>query len=214
MLKGTTLEAVYYSFLRRYLVPCCLFFKLKANHLSFLGLFSGLGAGIAFVYSPFWGGVLTLLAGFLDSLDGVLARELKQEKRQGAFLDSILDRYGECFILMGIWAYFFKRGGATPLITLTLFLVLFGSLMVSYTKARAEGLNVSCLVGLFQRGERIIVVAVAGMVNSLLNSTVQAGEAAIIGQDAVLIVSLILLAVGTNLTALWRILHVWSKLRP
>ena len=214
MLKGTTLEAVYYRFLRRYLVPCCVLLKLKANHLSFLGLLFGLGAGIAFVFSPFWGGVLTLLAGFLDTLDGVLARELKQARRQGAFLDSVLDRYGECFILVGIWAYFLRKGGATPLITLTLFLVLFGSLMVSYTKARAEGLNVSCLVGLFQRGERIIVVGVAGMVNSWVNITAQGNEAALIGQDAVLIVALILLAVGTNLTALWRILHVLNKLCP
>ncbi len=213
MLKGTALEAAYYRFLNRYLVPCCVFLRLRANHLSFLGLLFGLGAGIAFVFTPFWGGLLILLAGFLDTLDGALARELNQVRRQGAFLDSVLDRYGECFIVVGIWAYFFRQGGATPLITLTLFLVLFGSFMVSYTKARAEGLSVPCLVGFFQRGERIIILGVSGILNSLLNATARANGAALIGQDAVLVVALIFLAVGSNFTALWRIFHVLNKLR-
>ena len=214
MLKGSALEAAYYRFLGRYLVPCCVFLRLKANHLSLFSLFSGLGAGIAFVFSPLWGGLLTILSGLFDTLDGALARELNQAKRQGAFLDSVLDRYSEYFVLIGIWAYFVRKGSATPLITLTIFLVLFGSLMVSYTRARAEGLDVSCLVGLFQRGERTISIGVAGMVNSLVNFTARANEAAVLGQDAVLIVALILLAVGTNLTALWRMVHVLNKMRP
>ena len=213
MLKGSALEAVYYRFLGRYLVPCCIFLRLKANHLSLLSLLSGLGAGIAFVFSPLWGGLLTILSGLFDSLDGALARELNQAKRQGAFLDSVLDRYSEYFVLIGIWAYFVRKGSATPLITLTIFLVLFGSFMVSYTRARAEGLDVSCLVGLFQRGERTIAIGVAGMVNSLVNFTARVNEAAVLGQDAVLIVALILLAVGTNLTALWRMVHVLNKMR-
>ena len=213
MLKGTALEAAYYRLLNRYLVPCCLFLKLKANHLSFLGLLFGLGAGIVFMFSPFWGGLLTLFSGFLDTLDGALARELNLEKRQGAFLDSVLDRYGECFILVGIWTYFLRKSGATPLITLTLFFVLFGSFMVSYTKARAEGLQVSCFVGLFQRGERIITIGMAGLVNSLVNFTARASGTALAGQDYVLVAALIFLAAGTNLTALWRIIHVLNKLR-
>jgi CDP-diacylglycerol--glycerol-3-phosphate 3-phosphatidyltransferase len=85
--------------------------------------------------------------------------------------------------------------------------------MVSYTKARAEGLMVSCLVGLFQRGERIIAIGVAGMVNSLINFTARSNEAALLGQDAVLIVGVIFLAVGTNLTALWRLFHTLNKLK-
>lgn len=213
MLKGSIVEATYYRFLGRYLVPCCVFLRLKADHLSFLSLLSGLGAGFAFVFSPFWGGLLTLLTGLLDTLDGAVARELKQERKQGAFLDSVLDRYAEFFILVGIWAYFVRKGTGTPLITITVLLVLFGSLMVSYTKARAESLSVSCLVGLFQRAERIIAIGVAGMVNSLINFTARASEAPLLGQDAVLIVAVIFLAVGTNLTALWRLFHVLNKFR-
>jgi CDP-diacylglycerol--glycerol-3-phosphate 3-phosphatidyltransferase len=213
MLKGSALEAVFYRFLSRYFVPCCVFFRLKANHVSLISLLCGLAAGISFIFSPFWGGLLTLITGFLDTLDGALARELKQEKKRGAFLDSVLDRYAEFFILLGLWAYFLRKGHATPLITITVFLVLFGSVMVSYTKARAEGLLISCFVGLFQRAERIIAIGVAGMVNSLINFTARANEAALVGQDAVLIVTIIFLAVGTNLTALWRLFHVLNKLR-
>ena len=213
MLKGSALEAAYYRFLGRYLVPCCVLLRLKPNHLSLLGMLSGLVAGITFVFSPFWGGMLTIFSGLLDTLDGALARELSQTAKRGAFLDSVLDRYGECWILIGIWAYFERKGSTTPLITMTVFFVLFGSIMVSYVKARAEGLNVSCRVGLFQRGERIISIGLAGMVNSLVNFTARANEAALLGQDAVLIVSLILLAVGTNLTALWRLYHVLNKMR-
>ena len=156
MLKGSVLETVYYRFLGKYLVPCCIFLRLKPDHLSFICLLFGLGAGITFVYSPFWGGTLTLFTGLLDTLDGALARQLKQTKKRGAFLDSVVDRYTESCIFLGIWAYFQRLGHATPLVTVTTFLILFGALMVSYTRARAESLNVSCVVGLFQRGERII----------------------------------------------------------
>jgi CDP-diacylglycerol--glycerol-3-phosphate 3-phosphatidyltransferase len=213
MLKGSALETVYYRFLGKYLVPCCIYLHLKPNHLSILGLFSGLGTGVAFVFSPFWGGALTLLTGLLDTMDGALARELDQAEKRGAFLDSVLDRYTELCILLGIWGYFQRLGSATPLITLTVFFMLFGSLMVSYTRARAEGLQVPCIVGLFQRGERIISLGAAGMVNSLVNFTARANEAALLGQDAVLIVALILLAVGANLTAIWRFSHVLNRLR-
>ena len=214
MLKGSALEAAFYRFLGRYVVPGCLFLGLKPNHLSLLGMLSALVAGITFIFSPFFGGVVTIFSGLLDTLDGALARELNQAKKQGAFLDSVLDRYSECWILIGIWAYFQRKGSATPLITLTIFFVLFGSMMVSYIKARAEGLDLSCLVGLFQRGERMISIGLAGMVNAFVNFTAQANEAALIGQDVVLIVALILLAVGTNLTAIWRFCHVLNKLRP
>ncbi|MBW1980328.1 MAG: CDP-alcohol phosphatidyltransferase family protein [Deltaproteobacteria bacterium] len=213
MLKGSTLETVYYRFLGKYLVPCCVFLRLKPNHVTIFGALSGLAAGICFVFSPLWGGALTLLTGLLDTLDGALARQLGQEERRGAFMDSVLDRYTELCILGGIWAYFYRVGGATPLMTVTIVLVLFGSLMVSYTRARAEALRVSCMVGLFQRGERIIAIGVTGMVNSIVNLTARANEAAVLGQDAVLIVVLILLAVGTNLTALWRFFHVCNQLR-
>jgi len=83
---------------------------------------------------------------------------------------------------------------------------------VSYTRARAEGLGVHCLVGMFQRGERIVLLGLAGLANAFVNlfSGVPNGQWL---QDSVLVVVLLILAAGTNLTALWRFLHVLNSLR-
>ena len=93
-----------------------------------------------FAFHTLWGGVLTLLTGLLDTLDGTLARTLGEAEKYGAFLDSVLDRYAELVIYLGIWCYFHQQGRATALLSLIILLILFGSLMVSYARARAEGL--------------------------------------------------------------------------
>lgn len=212
MLKGTPIEAGYYSFLERRLVPGLIHLNLKPNHVSLLGLLSSLLAGVFFAFYPFAGGFLTLLTGLLDTLDGSLARALGQSKKFGAFLDSILDRYTELIIYLGIWCYFYRQEARTPFFSLTILLILFGSLMVSYTRARAEGLGERCLVGLFQRGERIILVGLAGMLNPFVNRLMETPKDGFL-QDIVLVITLVVLAIGTNLTALWRFLHVLNNLR-
>ncbi len=212
MLKGTALETEYYSFLNRRLIPLLIQLKLRPNHVSFLGLLSSVMAGVSFIYYPFFGGVFTLLTGLFDTLDGGLARALGQNRKFGAFLDSVLDRYTELIIYLGIWCYFYRQGATTPLVSLTMLLILFGSLMVSYTRARAEGLGVRCLVGMFQRGERIVLLGLAGLVNPMVNLFARLPDHQSL-QDMVLIVVLVLLAAGTNLTALWRLLHVLNSLR-
>ncbi len=212
MFKGTAIETEYYSFLERHLVPRLIQLKLKPNHVSFLGLLSSLMAGVSFAYCPVFGGLFTLMTGLLDTLDGSLARALGENKKSGAFLDSVLDRYTELIIYLGIWCYFYRQGAATPLISLTLLLILFGSLMVSYTRARAEGLGVRCLVGVFQRGERIVLLGVAGIFNPVVNLLVVSPSSQSL-QDIVLVAALLILAAGANLTALWRFLHVLNKLR-
>ena len=212
MLKGTAIEAEYYSLLNRHLIPRLIHLKLKPNHLSFLGLLSSVMAGVSFIYCPFFGGVFTLLTGLCDTLDGTLARALGQTRKFGAFLDSVLDRYTELIIYLGIWCYFYRQGATRPLISLTILLILFGSLMVSYTRARAEGLGVRCLVGMFQRGERIVILGLAGLINPLVNLFTGSPNNQSL-QDIVLVVMLVILAAGTNLTALWRFLHVLNSLR-
>ena len=212
MLKGTPIEAGYYSLLERCLVPKLIHLNLKPNHISYLGLLSSLLAGIFFAFYPFVGGFFTLLTGLLDTLDGSLARALGQSKKFGAFLDSVLDRYTELIIYLGIWCYFYRQEARTPLFSLTILLILFGSLMVSYTRARAEGLGERCMVGLFQRGERIILIGLAGMLNPFVNRLLGAASEQWV-HDVVLVATLLILAVGTNLTALWRFLHVLNNLR-
>lgn len=212
MLKGTPIETGYYSFLSRCLVPVLIQLKLEPNHISILGLLSSILAGICFAFYPFVGGVLTLVTGLLDTLDGSLARALGQSKKFGAFLDSVLDRYTELIIYLGIWFYFYRQEARTPFFSLTILLILFGSLMVSYTRARAEGLGERCMVGLFQRGERIILIGLAGILNPFVNRLINVPNHHWF-QDVVLVVTLLILAIGTNLTALWRFLHVLNNLR-
>ena len=212
MLKGTAIETAYYKFLDRYLVPTLVALRVKPNHITIMGLFVSLMAGVFFTFNTLWGGVLTLLTGLLDTLDGSLARTLGEAEKYGAFLDSVLDRYAELIIYLGIWYYFHQQGRATALLSLIILLILFGSLMVSYTRARAEGLGQRCLVGLFQRGERIILIGLAGILNPLLNFLLSSLGA--VGLHDILLVGvLFVLAVGTNLTALWRFLHVLNNLR-
>lgn len=212
MLKGTPIETAYYRFLERYLVPWLVELHLKPNHITLLGLLMSMMAGVSFAYSPFWGGLLTLLTGLLDTLDGSLARTIGHTKKFGAFLDSVLDRYTELIIYLGIWCYFYRHGMANPFISLTILLILFGSLMVSYTRARAESLGVRCLVGMLQRGERIIMIGVAGFLNPVVNQLLGSPSSRWL-QNVELISMLLLLAIGTNLTALWRFIHVLNNLR-
>jgi len=212
MLKGTPIETGYYRFLERYLVPWLIELRLKPNHITFMGLFTSMMAGVSFVYKPFWGGLLTLLTGLLDTLDGSLARTLGHPKKSGAFLDSVLDRYTEFIIYLGIWCYFYRHGTSTPFISLIILLILFGSLMVSYTRARAESLGVRCLVGMVQRGERIILIGLAGIFNPLVNQLL-GNPSSRWFHDILLISTLLLLAIGSNLTALKRFIHVLNSLR-
>jgi CDP-diacylglycerol---glycerol-3-phosphate 3-phosphatidyltransferase len=212
MLKGTSIETAYYRFLERYLTPLLLQLHLKPNHVTILGLFVSMMAGISFAYCPLWGGLLTLLTGLLDTLDGSLARTLGHTKKYGAFLDSVLDRYTEFIIYLGIWCYFYRTGTAIPFISFLILVILFGSLMVSYTRARAEGLGVNCLRGLLQRGERIILIGLAGIFNPAVNHLL--GDPSNRWFEDILLVSiLLLLAIGTNLTALWRFINVLKDLR-
>ncbi len=211
MLKGTYIEKQYYKTLQTILVPLLVRLKVRPNQVSIMGLGLSVAAGVAFLFQPFWGGLLTLLAGLVDTLDGSLARSTGQARNSGAFLDSVLDRYSEFFIYLGIWGYFCRKGSSEPVLSLLVLCILFGSLMVSYTRARAEGLGQKCLVGFLQRGERVILIGLGGMANPAFNKLSRLPFSAS-GEDAFLMVILFILAVGTNLTALWRFWHVLRAL--
>jgi CDP-diacylglycerol--glycerol-3-phosphate 3-phosphatidyltransferase len=123
--------------------------------------------------------------GLLDAVDGALARVTDRATRFGAFLDSTLDRFGEIALYLGL--LYLYRG--SPLETLLIYLTITGSLMVSYTRARAEGLGIECKVGWFGRFERLAVLVVGLVLEQVL-------------------IALVILAVFSNLTALQRIWHV------
>lgn len=164
---------------------------VQPNLLSLIGFFiaSAAGAVVAAGYISY-GGWLFLISGPFDALDGALARIAGLETRFGAFLDSFIDRYSEAAVLFGI-LYWSNFQGDRILIALT-FLTLLGSLMVSYSRARAEALNISCKVGLFTRLERFIVLTLALLTKQLL-------------------IGLVILACLTNFTALQRMFHVYRQ---
>jgi CDP-diacylglycerol--glycerol-3-phosphate 3-phosphatidyltransferase len=99
-------------------------------------------------------------------LDGAVAREAGLTSRFGAFLDSTVDRYAEMFVFAGLLVYFVQVEGSTLYALLT-FLAAGGSYMVSYTRARAEGLGLRCEVGLMERPERLILMLVAILIGLL-----------------------------------------------
>ncbi|QJA06041.1 CDP-alcohol phosphatidyltransferase family protein [Thermosulfurimonas marina] len=139
------------------------------------------------------GGLLLGIFGSLDAVDGLLARRTGQVSTFGAFLDSTLDRYAEIVLFLGILWYLLVW--EDPLGVVLAFVALTGSLMVSYARARAEGLGLSCKVGLLTRFERLLLLTL-GLLLGLL------------------IPVLAVLAVLTHFTTLQRILHVRRAAHP
>jgi CDP-diacylglycerol--glycerol-3-phosphate 3-phosphatidyltransferase len=179
------------------------------NILSLTGLILSALAGL--IYSSgsfFWGGWVVVLAGTCDVLDGQLAKQNGKETAFGAFFDSTLDRFGEVLMFLGL-AWHFSGGQAllggsggaadsqSPLAILLIILAIAGSFMVSYTRARAEGLGVECKVGSMQRPERITLLVIGSLLGSL----------PVIGH-LLMKLTLLLLAVLSNFTAVQRMVHV------
>ncbi len=174
---------------------------MNPNFFTTLGfLVSLISAGLFVVGYPRWGGALVLLSGTLDIVDGKVARASNRVTKFGALYDSTLDRYAEVVVFFGL-AYFFDRGHIDFLRALdsswrmvaviAVSVALGGSMMVSYVRARAEGLGLQCKVGIMQRPERIVLL----------------GFGAIIHEIA-LIIAVGLIAVLSNFTAFQRLQHV------
>ena len=167
--------------------------KFTPNFISFIALVLGLAAGILFALAqPLWAGIVIILCGFFDLLDGQVAIKTDKKSLFGAIFDSTLDRYSEFFIYLGI-AYYFRHHWALWLC----FFTFFGSFMVSYTRARAEGLGIECQIGIMQRAERLGLLAIGSLLGS-----------AFVEFDTVMIAVLISIAVVSNFTAFQRIFHV------
>jgi len=138
-----------------------------------------------------WGGVLVLLTSAFDMFDGALARATQRNSVFGAFFDSTVDRYAEALVFFGLLLYFQGQSGRMFELSMV-YLTIVGSLMVSYTRARAEALGVECKVGLLARPERVILLSL-GLIIGWLPFT------------------LAVLAIFTNITAVQRIYHVWTQ---
>jgi len=141
--------------------------RITPNTLTFINLALNIIAAYVIATGYFLlGGVLVLVSGLFDLLDGALARFTKQTTKFGAILDSTVDRISEAAILCGLLIWYIPQEGTSLKIVL-IFLVLIGSFLVSYIRARAEGLGWQCQVGLFTRAERIIVLAIGLLINQI-----------------------------------------------
>ena len=166
--------------------------------LTFLGLLFSLLAGNFFrIGSFFWGGLFVGLAGICDLLDGKLARGINQSSKIGALLDSTVDRYSEGFIFLGFALYW-----RNSYLLWVIILGLLGSILVSYVRARAEGLGVSCRVGVFKREERMTYLTIGAMLGA-------------IPYTSHLFLGLVLwiIAIFTNVTVIQRILYFQKAVR-
>lgn len=167
--------------------------RLRPNHLTLMGFGVSLLAAAAFVAGhERTAGVLLIIAGLFDFFDGSLARASGQVTPFGAFLDSVIDRYSDLVVLLGIVVLFANRPRAHGALLAMAGLV--GSMMVSYTKARAESIGIECRVGFMERPERMICL-IAGALFNLLE------------------LSLWILAIFANITALQRIAFTRRAMR-
>lgn len=146
-----------------------------------------------------WGGFIILAAGLFDMMDGRLARMSGKSSLFGALWDSTLDRYSELVSLFGICLIFVRMQGDMTWFWMGVvtFASMIGSVMVSYVRARAEGLDIECKVGFMQRPERVVVTAVTAMITGFT------------GNIWWLAGGMILIAVLANITAFWRIWHCY-----
>ncbi|HSJ10437.1 MAG TPA: CDP-alcohol phosphatidyltransferase family protein [Longimicrobiales bacterium] len=178
--------------------------RVHPNLLTTLGFVSTLLAGLAFhQHMVRVAGFLILLGGFFDILDGRVARLSDLGSKFGAFYDSTLDRISEIIVFMGILSLYNDYRmelGDVGMIYLIM-AAMAGSLMVSYTRARAEALGLDCRVGLMPRTERVVLIGGA----ALFFGTAWDG--------LVLKIVILLLAVLTNLTAFQRIVWVYKHAR-
>jgi CDP-diacylglycerol--glycerol-3-phosphate 3-phosphatidyltransferase len=143
----------------------------------------------------FTAGCVLIASGTLDVLDGAMARKTGPTTSRGAFFDSVVDRYGEGAVFIGL-AMFYRE---SPMLWAVL-VAAFGSFMVSYTRARAEALGVACSVGLMQRPERYVLLGAGSVLGVLFAHLVcQPGRAA-----GLLSLSVLLVAILANVTALQR----------
>lgn len=152
------------------------------------------------------GGALIIGFSLFDMLDGQVARLGNMASTFGAMYDSVLDRYCELFTLGGIAYYLIACGDFTG--ALITFLALVGSIMVSYVRARAEGLDVECKIGFMQRPERVVVTSVA-----VLAAGICGMNGVEFDPNLILVIAMGVIAVFANMTAMARINHVRKALK-
>src|ERR1700726_1037210 len=136
--------------------------RIHPNVLTFLGLLINIWAAFLFAAGRFQAAAVVLIgAGLFDMVDGRVARETNRVTRFGGFFDSVLDRYSDLALLMGLLVYYGTIN--RPFYVVLTAIVMTGSVMVSYTRARAENTIPSCKVGFMERPERVVLLIIGAL---------------------------------------------------
>ncbi len=168
---------------------------ITPNALTWSGFVVSVGAAVLIGTGHlFAAGFVVLVAGLFDIMDGALARSTNRATRFGAVLDSTLDRVAEAALFIGILAMYAAEQSVTGVLVTGV--AWLGSLLVSYIRARAEGLGLECQVGIFTRPERVIILALGLLLSQF---------------DNALIIALAIIAVLSLVTAGQRVLYVWRQ---
>ena len=181
---------------------------ITPNTITITGFIINVLVAILVIYSAIYqpnnltligfSGAMILFAGLFDMMDGRVARVGGMQSSFGALLDSTLDRYSELITLFSLQFYFILHGWIWN--SIVTFLAIIGSIMVSYVRARGEGLGIDVKVGFMQRPERVVVSAV-GMILCWVCNSLWA-----------LAIPLMLIALLANITAFWRIAYCYKQL--
>ena len=166
-----------------------------------------------------WGSALILFAGLFDMLDGQVARKGNMASIYGGIYDSVMDRYSELIMFLGICYYLVSH--SYLLSSLFAFIAMIGSIMTSYTRARAEGAGLECNSGLMQRPTRILIISLSGLLCSVVSGIIGATAELRIGfvpfhvaeTIAIFTVPITIVAVLSNITAVRRLLSCRTQAR-
>jgi CDP-diacylglycerol--glycerol-3-phosphate 3-phosphatidyltransferase len=166
---------------------------IHPNVLTFLGLLINIVAAYLFAAGNFrWAGVVVIGAGLFDMVDGRVARETNRVTRFGGFFDSVLDRYSDLALLMGLLVYYASIDRFFYVVLTAI--VMTGSVMVSYTRARSENTIPKCKVGFLERPERVVLLIIGALGDRMAPV-------------------LWVIAVLSNLTVIHRMIYTWQETR-
>jgi CDP-diacylglycerol--glycerol-3-phosphate 3-phosphatidyltransferase len=167
--------------------------RIHPNVLTFLGLVINIVAAYLFAAGSFrWAGAVVIGAGLFDMVDGRVARETNRVTRFGGFFDSVLDRYSDLALLMGLLVYYASINRFFYVVLTAI--VMTGSVMVSYTRARAENTIPKCKVGFLERPERVVLLILGALFDRMAPV-------------------LWVIAVLANLTVIHRMIYTWQETR-
>jgi CDP-diacylglycerol---glycerol-3-phosphate 3-phosphatidyltransferase len=165
--------------------------RIHPNVLTFLGLVINIIAAFLFARGSFrWAGVVVIGAGLFDMVDGRVARATDRVTRFGGFFDSVLDRYSDLALFMGLLVYYASINRFFYIVLTAI--VMTGSVMISYVRARAECTIPKCKVGFLERPERVVLIIIGALFNRMAPV-------------------LWVIAVLSNLTVIHRMIYTWRE---